>query len=108
MDSGRISVLGRSTENKDSAERAASALPHMRLLDGSSSAPLVSVMQPAQHRDRDNPARLRRLDRPGVWSKYPNAMHPTAIPGRRSHSAEDGVVMFLKLSSKVPAVWLGL
>ena len=32
------------------------------------SAPLVSVMQPAQHRRRDDPARLRRLDRSGLGS----------------------------------------
>src|SRR5262249_21479052 len=36
------------------------------LLDGSGGAPLVSVMQPAQHRYRDDPARLRRLDRSGL------------------------------------------
>ena len=38
------------------------------LLDCSGSAPLVSVMQPAQHRYRDNPARLRRLDPSGLRS----------------------------------------
>src|SRR5262249_34635595 len=38
------------------------------LLDGSGGAPLVSVMQPAQLRYRDDPARLRRLDRSGLRS----------------------------------------
>ena len=38
-------------------------LEHRRLLTRSGGAPLVAVMQPAQHRNRDNPARLRRLDR---------------------------------------------
>ena len=33
-------------------------------------APLVSVMQPAQHRYRYDPARLRRLDRSGLRSIF--------------------------------------
>src|SRR5262245_38334240 len=33
-------------------------------------AQLVSVMQPAQHRYRDDPARLRRLDRSGLRSIF--------------------------------------
>jgi len=46
------------------------ALRHTRLLEGSSSVPLVSVMQPAQHWYGDNPARLRRLDRPRLRSIF--------------------------------------
>jgi hypothetical protein len=43
-------------------------LGYRRSLDGSGGAPLVSVMQHAQHRYRDDPARLRRLDRSGLRS----------------------------------------
>src|SRR6516225_11869534 len=40
------------------------------LLDYSGGAPLVSVMQPAQHRYRDDPAKLQRLDRSGLRSIF--------------------------------------
>ncbi len=42
--------------------------------DGSSESPdlrrspSVTMMLPAQHRNRDDPARLRRLDRPWLWT----------------------------------------
>ena len=46
-------------------------------------APLVSVMQPAQHRYRDDPSRLWRLDPPGLGSIH-----------ERNHQGKGNLLLF--------------
>ena len=56
----RHMIAGLSLVSRDGS----SELPDLRR------SPSVTMMQPAQHRNRDDPARLRRLDRPWLWSVF--------------------------------------